>query len=359
MKKRINDFLDFIFNCKKGSLKYITYGYQEDYREKENFDLGYVPFPIIKFEELVNIIPLTNPNNRPGDLKESTEYICVHDTASGAPSAGAIAHKNWLESMANNVDSKTCVSWHFTVDDKYIIQHLPIDEVAYHAGDGTGTKLQFINTHIKAKEPIEVTKSNDGYFVVNGKKTDVMLPLDNEGNVAINAKFPALGINYIINKDGEVELSNTYYNKSYNCISNRGGNLNSVGIETCVNYGSNYTKTMRINANLVARLLDNYKLDTSRVKQHNSFSGKDCPMTIRHSNRWQEFIDLVNINREYNILKEDYNFEFKSLTPENLNDEGEVIKLEKGLLVRYLVKVTNKLTNEEVLTKEYQYRLDE
>ena len=358
MENRVIEFLDFIYNCKRKSLKYSTFGYQADYKEKENFDLGYVPFPNIKFEEIESIIPLTNPNNRPGYLKESTEYICVHDTASGAPSAGAIAHKNWLDSMANNPDSTTCVSWHFTVDEKYIINHIPIDEVAYHAGDGTGTKLQFINSKVKADGEVTIEVSNDGFYVVNGVKTEIEIPRDNEGNLAVNAKLPTLGINYIINKQGEVELSNTYYNKSYNCIANRGGNLNSVGIETCVNYGANYTKTMRINAYLVAWLLDHYNLDISRVKQHNTFSGKDCPMTIRHSNRWQEFIDLVLMNREYNKLKGEFEFTFKSLSPEYLDDEGTVIKLERGAVVKYLVKVKDKLNN-EIIEKEYKFRLDE
>ena len=150
MDKQVLEFLDFVFNCKRKSLKYLTFGYQQDYKEKENYDLGYVPFPNIKFEEIESIIPLTNPNNRCGVVRESTEYICVHDTASGAPSADAMAHKRWLDSMSNDVNSTTCVSWHFTVDDKYVINHLPIDEVGYHAGDGTGVKLEFINTKIKA-----------------------------------------------------------------------------------------------------------------------------------------------------------------------------------------------------------------
>ena len=358
MDKRVLELLDLIYQRRKGSLKYLTFGYQADYREKENLDLGYVPFPNVKYEKIEAIIPLTNPNNRPGNLKESTEYVCVHDTASVAPSAGAIAHKNWLESMANNPESTTCVSWHFTVDDKYVIQHIPTDEVAYHAGDGTGTKLEFINTHIKGDKNSVIGKSDDGYFTVNGIKTNLSLPLDSDGNVAINAKFPALGINFIVNKYGEVELSNTYYNKGYNCISNRGGNLNSVGIETCVNYGSNYTKTMRINADLVSSLCKKYNLGLERVKQHNSFSGKDCPMTIRHANRWDEFIGLVDIYNKYTDLVGEFGFEFKSLTPELLDDEGFVLQLEKGKLVKYIVKVINKNTK-ELFEKEYDYRLDE
>ncbi len=39
---------------------------------------------------------------------------------------------------ANYVTNRsTSVSWHFTVDDSVIYQHLPIDENGWHAGDGT------------------------------------------------------------------------------------------------------------------------------------------------------------------------------------------------------------------------------
>ena len=151
--------------------EYITFGYQADYREKENKDFGYVPFCYeLEFEEICEFIPLTNPNNRCGVLKESTEFICVHDTASGAPSADAKAHRNWLMSMATNPESKTCVSWHFTVDDHSIYQHIPTNEVAYHAGDGTRVKFEFIDTGIKANsDKAEILINKDGYYYINAE----------------------------------------------------------------------------------------------------------------------------------------------------------------------------------------------
>ena len=358
MNKNVLDFLEKIYQSKKGSMKYYTFGYQKEYQKNPNYDFGYVPFmKELSYIEKENYISLDNPKNRPGILKTSTEYICVHDTASAAPSAGELAHEKWLSGMASDPSSNTWVSWHFTVGDTMIINHIPIDEVAYHAGDGTGTPLEFIDTNIKYdNKKVEVSVSSDGYFIVNGIKTSIDIPKDDEGNKVINAKLPALGINYKINNLGNICLGNTYYNKGYNTISNRGGNLNSVGIESCVNLGSDYTKTMRVLANLVSRLCDHYNLPTSRVLQHNSFSGKDCPMTMRYNNRWDEFINLVSLNREYNILKKDYDISFESLDLDYLNKEGKIIKNEEGKEISYKCIVTDLKTN-EIFEKIYSFRL--
>jgi len=353
MSEKLNkDFIKLVYKDVIKSNEYITFGYQADYRQKENKDFGYVPFcNELKFEEICEIIPLTNPNNRCGLLKESTEFIVVHDTASGAPTADAKAHRNWLMSMATNPESKTCVSWHFTVDDHSIYQHIPTNEVAYHAGDGTRVKFEFIDSKVKAQSNCKanISVGVDGYYYINGEKTVIEVPLTDEGTVPTNNGLPTLGINYKIGENGNYYLSNTYFNSGYKKISNRGGNLNSVGIETCVNYGGDYTKTMRVNAYLVAKLLCEFNLGIDRVKQHNSFSGKDCPMTIRHSNRWDEFINLVEIYKYTMTELKDKKVTFESLTPDYLDEEGKVIKFEEGKEISYKVKIDNE---EYVLTSK-------
>lgn len=71
-------------------------------------------------------------NNRPG-YKLNAEYITIHDTANTARSANAASHANYLKTDAA---AKIPASWHFTVDDTYVYQHLPTNEVGWHAGDG-------------------------------------------------------------------------------------------------------------------------------------------------------------------------------------------------------------------------------
>lgn len=62
--------------------------------------------------------------------------ITVHNTGNSSASAGAEQHGKHLQNVEN--EDKTYVSWHFTVDDVCIVQHLPLNETGYHAGDGDG-----------------------------------------------------------------------------------------------------------------------------------------------------------------------------------------------------------------------------
>lgn len=85
---------------------------------------------------------------RPGERPEMLEgletynnkrvhYITVHETGSTNPDAGALSHANYLMNQINGTTSLRVASWHFTMDDKALYQHLPTDEMAWHAGDGT------------------------------------------------------------------------------------------------------------------------------------------------------------------------------------------------------------------------------
>ncbi len=72
-----------------------------------------------------------------------------------------------------------------------------------------------------------------------------------------------------------------------------GGNLNGIGIEICVNEGSDYTKTVDNAAKLVAKLLQIYDLDIQAVKTHKDFSGKDCPTKLLLEDNWEIFIESI------------------------------------------------------------------
>lgn len=73
----------------------------------------------------------------------------------------------------------------------------------------------------------------------------------------------------------------------------KGGNKSGVGIELCVNQGSDFAKTTDNAAKLTAYLLYSYKLDINDVKQHYDFSGKDCPDRLREKDNWESFLSLV------------------------------------------------------------------
>lgn len=80
-----------------------------------------------------DFIPATLPT-RPG-TKLNLKFITIHNTDNATKGAGAAAHNKYIRG-ADAVKRK--VSWHFTVDDKAIFQHLPENEVGFHASSGTG-----------------------------------------------------------------------------------------------------------------------------------------------------------------------------------------------------------------------------
>ncbi|CAF1843295.1 N-acetylmuramoyl-L-alanine amidase CwlA [Bacillus subtilis] len=56
------------------------------------------------------------------------EYITIHNTANDASAANEVSY------MTGNTSS---TSFHFAVDDKEVIQGLPLNRNAWHTGDGT------------------------------------------------------------------------------------------------------------------------------------------------------------------------------------------------------------------------------
>ncbi len=145
--------------------------------------------------------------NRPGGANPDS-YITIHETGNAAKGADAVAHGNYLDSAAGE---NALVSWHYTVDDHAIVQHLPDGETAYHAGDG---------------------------------------------------------------KTGP-------------------GNATSIGIEICVNAGGDFAQAQVNAAALVRLLMAEHGIPIDRVVQHNHWSGKNCPQTIRATpGGWESFLAL-------------------------------------------------------------------
>lgn len=111
----------------------------------------------------VSIIPKGNPKVRPGYAMRATS-ITVHTTGNKAKSAGADNHRRYLHRMSTDPFSPY-VGYHFVVDDKEIIQLLPISidgavgESGWHAGDGSGSK-----SGNRTSIGIEICENVDGDF---------------------------------------------------------------------------------------------------------------------------------------------------------------------------------------------------
>lgn len=270
------------------------------------------------FEDL-NIIEAPIPknlDNRPRIIKESTKYICVHDTASARKGAGASAHKNYVCNGGGGT------SWHYSSGDDGIYHHLPNNEVAYHAGDGSRTyKLENSNVVATSKTP-KVDISEDGYYTLNGVKSSVLAPT-NDDLILAAKDLNDLNIEIVIGEDNYYYLGSTWYSKTYNLIGNGGGNRNSIGIESMIDNGSDIYLTWQRLAKLVASLLIEQKLNLDAVVQHHFFSGKDCPMTMRRANMWDYFLDLVEAEHFIMSKMKNYNIEIKPKS-KGINKNGRI-----------------------------------
>ncbi|MFA6889512.1 MAG: immunoglobulin-like domain-containing protein [Bacilli bacterium] len=274
---------------------------------------------------------------RPGTKLYSVEFITIHDTAGTSSTATAQAH-------ANLIDSGYSASWHFAVDEDGAYNSIPLDEVAYHAGDGS-RPFNLTDTGVTAtvKYPV-LTITDDGYFAFNGEKSGVRAPMTGDSTYAKTYQITPSGIYNEIGSNGHYYINTAYYNTSYGKVSNGGGNRNSIGFETCVNTGSNYTKTFRHAANITADLLVQHDLSVDRIMQHNNFSGKDCPLTIRRTDYWNNFLDLVSLLKYGKENFQNYSFVWTSQSS-TLQANGLIDRAaEPGSHISYSVVVTN-LTN--------------
>lgn len=82
------------------------------------------------------LIPTGQWNQRPG-IAMQARYYTQHETGNTNRGANADMHVNWLHDGAKGVPDAQ-VGFHFVVDDTKIVQLLPVNEVAWHAGDGNG-----------------------------------------------------------------------------------------------------------------------------------------------------------------------------------------------------------------------------
>lgn len=117
--------------------------------------------------------------NRPGRDTNPDTYITIHETGNAAKGADAAAHGAYLDSAAGE---DALVSWHYTVDDHAIVQHLPDYETAYHAGDGkdgpgNATSIG-IETCVNAGGNFEAAKANAA-ALVRLLMEEHGIPLDN------------------------------------------------------------------------------------------------------------------------------------------------------------------------------------
>ncbi len=91
-------------------------------------------------------------NGKIGDkMNGGPQYVVIHDTGMPAPHHNAYGLNKYIHDQANSLDGRVA-SWHFSVDENTIFQHIPTDEVAWHAGDGS---TLFGETYINKSSKLE------------------------------------------------------------------------------------------------------------------------------------------------------------------------------------------------------------
>ena len=96
--------------------------------------------------------------------EENVHWVVIHETANTNPGGGALSHANYLWNAAV-VNNPLETSWHYTMDDKEVYQHIPLDEIAYHAADGKttpGSSLTYLGGGNRNGIGIETSVAQDG-----------------------------------------------------------------------------------------------------------------------------------------------------------------------------------------------------
>jgi N-acetylmuramoyl-L-alanine amidase len=86
-----------------------------------------------KLNIVQDYVPLGN-SNRPG-TKLTPSSITIHNTDNTSKGANAAAHARYMKGPDAQ---KRQVSWHFTVDDKFVFQSLPTNEIGWHTATPQG-----------------------------------------------------------------------------------------------------------------------------------------------------------------------------------------------------------------------------
>jgi hypothetical protein len=233
-----------------------------------------------------------------------------------------------------------------------------MDEVyrAAHAGDDgsleTVAKFEWLDTPVVVlptdpEFPV-VTITKNATFAINGRDTLIKVPNETKfgrGMVTDSKWLNEMGIAVNV-KDGKYQIGTLWwcYTQVWEGrICSNGGNRNSIGIESCVNKGSDLWYTWQKTAMLCADIMYRYNLDITRVKGHHFFSAKNCPQPMLENDLeiWWEFIELVKAEYEKLTKCSEYNFSFTS-NSEYLNDHGRVIKQDlMPQMIEHTVTITN------------------
>ena len=326
---------------------------------------------------------------------EGIQFVTFHYTAGMGATADTDNHASYFTGGSADV------SIHYITGNKgtegyEVYQTLDHKHGAWHAGDSNGRyysnsntvdangwkRFEWIPTGVAydGSELLDIkwTASQDFYFELNGKKTTIKLPTTYD--------YKSRNSDHIYNADGTissqpdfcdqytwgkpfenreaesfftdqgfvVKVVDGYYYMaptwwSYGQvlegrICTFGGNMNSIGIESCVNEGSDLWLTWQITGQLIAKLLYDNNLTIDRVKGHYFFDGKDCPQPLLENDMeiWYEIIECIKAELDMITTYKNVKFEMVSNNPDIVDNQGRVVNVPTyTTAVSYTVTITN------------------
>ena len=303
----------------------------------------------------------------------SIEFITVHYTGNMAKGANAAANASYFATNGST-------SIHYTTGNDGVYYCMDESKGAWHAGDSGALNVvgefKWIPSGVKvaAGDPMypNFTISDDFYYEINGKKTTIPMPkpwnyssrgtdhkLNADGTISSNSSYNGTAfynreaesfindqsLPFIIVGD-EYYMGTTWwaYTQVYEGrICSTGGNRNSIGIESCVNEGSDLWWTWQKTAQLVADIMVRQNLDITRVRGHHFFTAKNCPQPMLENDLeiWYEFLELVEAEYELLTKYSGYQVSITSNNPDIVNKNGRVVNQpEQSTCVTYTITFT-------------------
>ena len=286
-------------------------------------------------------------------VMSSVEFITVHYTGnmvSGADADNNCSYFNNLEYRASihyvtgrtNLSDLTGQSSGYNPDAYYAFAGLNEKYAGWHATNADPAIWDDTGLTVLDSDPLTpiISISSNNKYTINGRETTISIPTPPSGYQVNGNVLTVGGKQYtvfnqygLVTKvvDGKYYLARTHWGtqRDPKCICTCGGNKNSIGIESCVDKGSDLEHTWHVTAQLVAELLVKYDLSFDRVVGHHFFSGKDCPQPFleRDMKLWYEFMDMVKA--EYELLTK---YSTAKITCKAVNGDG--ILRDNGLLVQ-------------------------
>jgi N-acetylmuramoyl-L-alanine amidase CwlA len=116
------------------------------------------------------------------------------------------------------------------------------------------------------------------------------------GNLQANGNSRQASWHYSV--DDKVAVQSFDHKVSCWAAGNETGNKQGIQIEICVNEGGDFKKAVRNTSELVKEIMKQENIRIDYVKQHNFFSGKNCPENLRNGNKGITFNNLIEMIKE-------------------------------------------------------------